>query len=399
MNKYLPKILAALVPLLAFSCSSGNKTELAEGFYAISLPTQDKEKTIHLSRVADSIAYIPLETTDSCKIENIWKVVPTKDYLVIMDRKTQEHVYLFTREGKFVREISSKGTAENQYAFLNDVTADPETNTIYILDGARRVILEFSPQDSLLSKTPTLFYVENFQLTGGKTFALNTNYNKSKYLPGATPALILMNLSEGVIGRYMVRPQELDPTYLIGLRSNFSPTKDGATFIAPLCDTIFLAGEKEARPLYLADFGNDNEAENQKQVESLLKEKPAVYSLEEQYRQMDKVFMTGFYAFDDVAMITYSKLSRNYVAFFYPESGKVIDACTLEPRITIPVGNDMDGLTVFSPLGSEGNRMYCYTTLGLSDNTTALSPEAEKAKAAYKPGDNPVLSVVTLKAK
>ena len=252
MNKYLPKILAALVPLLAFSCSSGNKTELAEGFYAISLPTQDKEKTIHLSRVADSIAYIPLETTDSCKIENIWKVVPTKDYLVIMDRKTQEHVYLFTREGKFVREISSKGTAENQYAFLNDVTADPETNTIYILDGARRVILEFSPQDSLLSKTPTLFYVENFQLTGGKTFALNTNYNKSKYLPGSTPALILMNLSEGVIGRYMVRPQELDPTYLIGLRSNFSPTKDGATFIAPLCDTIFLAGEKEARPLYLA---------------------------------------------------------------------------------------------------------------------------------------------------
>ena len=60
MNKYLPKILAALVPLLALSCSSGNKTELAEGFYAISLPTQDKEKTINLSRVADSIAYIPL---------------------------------------------------------------------------------------------------------------------------------------------------------------------------------------------------------------------------------------------------------------------------------------------------------------------------------------------------
>ncbi len=399
MNKYLPKIIAALVPLLALSCSSGNKTEIAEGFYAISLPTQDKEKTIRLSHVADSIAYIPLETNDSCKIENIWKVVPTKDYLVIMDRKTQEHVYLFTREGKFVREISAKGTAENQYAFLNDVTADPQTNTIYILDGARRMILEFSPQDSLLSKTPILFYAENFQFTGGKTFALNTNYNKSKYLPGATPTLILMNLTDGVVGRYMVRPQELDPTYLIGLRTNFSRTKDGATFIAPLCDTVFLAGEKEARPLYLADFGNNNEAENQKQIEGLLKEKPAVYSLEEQYRQMDKVFMTGFYAFDEVAMITYSKLSRNYVAFFYPESGKVIDACTLEPRITIPVANDMDGLTVFSPLGGEGNRMFCYTTLGLSDNVTALSPEAEKAKAAYKPGDNPVLSVVTLKVK
>ena len=354
-----------------------------------------------MSRVAESISYIPLETTENCKIENIWKIVPMNDYLVIMDRKSWEHVFLFTKEGKFVREISSKGTEEGQYAILGDVTADPAANRIFILDAARKMIMEFNPEGTFLSKTPTLFYVENFQYIADSTLALNPNYNNSKYFGGDTPNLILMNLQHGVTGRYVVRPKALDPSYMIGIRSNFSRTKDGVTFIAPLCDTVFLATKDEVKPLYLADFGNENEKLNEKYIEDVLKSKPAIYSLNKLYESLDKVFMTGFYAYDDVALVTYSKQTRNYSAFFYPESGKVIAGCSLQPNVVIPVANDMDGITVFNPLGGEGNSMYCYTTLGLVENVneTMLSAEAKKIKDAFKPGDNPVLAAVKLKSK
>lgn len=384
---------------LLSACSQGGKRELSEGFYAVDLPTEVKDKNIHMSRVAQSIDYIPLETTEQCRIENIWKVVPTKDYLVVMDKKSWEHVYLFTREGKFVREIGSKGTQENQYATLGDVTADPEKNRIFILDGTRKTILEFSPEDSLLNKTPTLFYVENFQFIAGNTLALNPNYNKSKFFGGDTPNLLLMDLESGVTDRAVIRPAALEPSHMIGLRSNFSKIPQGATFIAPLCDTVFLATQTQIRPLYLMDFGNDNEAKNRAHIQDILRDKPAVYSLDKLYEGLDKVFMTGFYAFQDLAMISYQKQTRRYVAFFYPESGKTIVGSSAQPRVAIPVGNDMDGLTVFNPLGSEANRMYCYTTLGLSDNPTALSPEAQAVKDAYKKGDNPVLAVVTLKTE
>ncbi len=389
-----------LVPAF-FACSPGGKKEISDGFFAIDLPTGNKESNINMSRVVESISYIPLETTDSCKIENIWKIVPMSDYLIIMDKKSWEHVYLFTKDGKFVREISSKGANESQYAILGDVTADPATNRIFILDAARKMILEFDPEGAFLSKTPTLFYVENFQYIADSTLALNPNYNNSKYYGGDTPNLILMNLQHGVTGRYVVRPKALDPSYMIGIRSNFSRIKDGVTFIAPLCDTVFLATKDAVKPLYLADFGNNNESLNKKYIEDVLKDKPAVYSLDKLYEGLDKVFMTGFYAYDDVALVTYSKQNRNYSAFFYPESGKVIAGCSLQPKVIIPVANDIDGITVFSPLGGEGNSMYCYTTLGMVENVneTLLSAEAKKIKDAFKPGDNPVLSVVKLKSK
>lgn len=395
--------IAALLTLAAVAflsaCTQGGKRELSEGFYALDLPADGKDKNILMSRVAQSVDYIALETTEQCRIENIWKVVPTRDYLVVMDKKSWEHVYLFTREGKFVREIGSKGTREDQYATLGDVTADPENNRVFILDGVRKTILEFSPEDTLLSKTPTLFYVENFQFISGNTLALNPNYNKSKFFGGDTPNLLLMDLENGVTDRGVIRPAALEPSHMIGLRSNFSKIPQGATFVAPLCDTIFLATRTQIRPLYLADFGNDNETKNRQHIRDILENKPAVYSLDKLYEEMDKVFLTGFYAFQDVAMISYRKQTHRYVAFYYPESGKTIVGSSAQPRVAIPVGNDMDGLTVFNPLGGEANRMYCYTTLGLSDNPTALSPEAQAVKDAYKKGDNPVLAVVTLKTE
>ena len=396
----LTTVCALLLAPVFFSCSGGKK-ELSEGFFAIELPTGNKEKNINMSRVAESISYIPLETTEDCRIESIQKIVPMKDYLIIMDIKSWEHVYLFTKEGKFVREISSKGTDENQYAILGDVTADPENNRIFILDAARRMILEFDSEGTFLSKTPTLFYVANFQYIADSTLALNPNYNNSKYFGGDTPNLILMNLQDGVTGRYVVRPKALDPSYMLGVRSNFSRTKDGVTFIAPLCDTVFLATKSGVRPLYLADFGNNNEALNKKYIEDVLKSKPAIYSLDKLYESLDNVFMSGFYAYDDVVLATYSKQGRNYSAFFYPESGKLITGCSLQPNVTIPVANDMDGITVFSPLGSQGNSMYCYTTLGLVEggNDTMLPDEAKKIKDSLKPGDNLVLAVVNLKNK
>ena len=401
MKKIVLTLICAILLTPAFFSCSGGKKEISEGFFAIKLPTDNKEKNINMSRIADSISYIPLETTEDCKIENIWKVVPMNDYLIVLDRKSWEHVYLFTKEGKFVREISTKGTDEGQYAILGDVTVDLMANRIFILDAARKMILEFDPEGTFLSKTPTLFYVENFQYIADSTLALNPNYNNSKYFGGDTPNLILMNLRDGVTGRYVVRPKTLDPSYMLGIRSNFSRTKNGATFITPLCDTVFFATKNGVKPLYLADFGNDNEALNKKYIEDVLKNKPALYSLNKLYENLDKVFMTGFYAYDDVAMVTYSKQNRNYSALFYPESGKVIAGCSLQPGVFIPVANDMDGITVFSPLGSQGNSMYCITTLGLvkDANETMLPAEAKKIKDAFKPGDNPVLAVVKLKNK
>ena len=153
--------------------------------------------------------------------------------------------------------------------------------------------------------------------------------------------------------------------------------------------------------MYLADFGNENEALNKKYIEDVLKNKPAIYSLDKLYESLDKVFMTGFYAYDNVAVITYSKQSRNYSAFFYPENGKVIVGCSMQPGVTIPVANDIDGITILNPLGGQENSMYCYTTLGLVENVNdaMLSAEAKKIKDAFKPGDNPVLAVVHLKSK
>jgi len=105
--------------ILFFSCS--NPQAQNDDLFVVDL-MQDLtiESTLKLSDIAKDIDYVKLENGVGFFIQRADKYSITDDYILIYDR-TQDLILLFSREGKFLRKISSKGNGPGEYNRPNDV--------------------------------------------------------------------------------------------------------------------------------------------------------------------------------------------------------------------------------------------------------------------------------------
>ena len=70
-------------------------------------------RDIKLSDIADEVQYIPLETNSECILSKGYTIVPTKDYFFIADG--EKPLFVFDREGKFVRKIGKVGKGPGEF--------------------------------------------------------------------------------------------------------------------------------------------------------------------------------------------------------------------------------------------------------------------------------------------
>lgn len=102
-----------------------------------------EERDIHLSDIAESITYIPLETVDNYLIgEKGVHIKPAGDYIFINEHG--KPVGVFDRSGKFIRTIGKIGQGPGEYIFDYMFWPDNSAKSIYVWDAAKGQILEFS---------------------------------------------------------------------------------------------------------------------------------------------------------------------------------------------------------------------------------------------------------------
>ncbi|MDR1371084.1 MAG: 6-bladed beta-propeller, partial [Dysgonamonadaceae bacterium] len=91
----------------------------------------DTEQQMFLSEIADSIEYIELKTPDDVIITRIWDIKQIDDYLIIHSRWD---VYLFHRNGQFIRQIGSHGQGPGEYIVPGTIEIDRKKKEIVIAD-------------------------------------------------------------------------------------------------------------------------------------------------------------------------------------------------------------------------------------------------------------------------
>ena len=93
------------------------------------------------STLYKSVKLIPLETNKSCLIGSIRQMQVIDNYILIMDPPNS--LYVFDREGRFIRKIGSVGQGPGEYISIADFTIDRENKTVYIQDGRLARILKY----------------------------------------------------------------------------------------------------------------------------------------------------------------------------------------------------------------------------------------------------------------
>ena len=123
---------------LLLSCNTKQK----DGLFTISVESAGKS-TIPLSEISENIEEIELELTDNSLIFRIEKVSYTEEYIVIQGGGGT-HIWLFNRNGKFIRRIGSVGQGPGEYIRIKDFTIDTKNKQIIVAcSGGKYICYDF----------------------------------------------------------------------------------------------------------------------------------------------------------------------------------------------------------------------------------------------------------------
>lgn len=114
-----------LVITLFSSCSTKQKHDS----HSTTLKVDLTEQNVSLNELFSHIEVIPLETQDSCLIIEIEKVMLHQDLFYIFDQR-KPAIYVFTKNGTFIKEIAGKGEGPGEFQAVTDMILDDARQNI-----------------------------------------------------------------------------------------------------------------------------------------------------------------------------------------------------------------------------------------------------------------------------
>ena len=102
--------------------SSSNMSYAEDGVTVIPMNTRPGD-VLNLSDFAESIELIPLETRDDCLIGWIPEIIATKNHYILISGvgvTDFQHLYVYDKQGKFIRQISSRGQGGEEFLEIRD---------------------------------------------------------------------------------------------------------------------------------------------------------------------------------------------------------------------------------------------------------------------------------------
>lgn len=170
----MKKILLLLF-LLNLSCGSSDKKISSERIIEL---TSDVENypSFYESDYNMSFRIIPLELTDKSAITNIATLVKNDKYIYILDISMASRIFIFTAEGKFIKELE-QGRAANELMGPTFFTIDRKSNNLEVLD--RQTIMKtYSETGEFLNMIDLKLSHNEFARVGNKYILYNGNVGK-----------------------------------------------------------------------------------------------------------------------------------------------------------------------------------------------------------------------------
>jgi hypothetical protein len=138
MSRPVIFLLSALS--LFTSCRPEKKTDL---FTIDILEGLKTEKEFRLSEIVEGVDYVKLETTSAC-LFSYAQIMVGKKHILVVQSYNPTQIFLFNRDGSFVRKIGAEGKGPQEYTSISNVAADPEESYILVNDYQKNLILKYS---------------------------------------------------------------------------------------------------------------------------------------------------------------------------------------------------------------------------------------------------------------
>lgn len=388
-------LFTTIIVVLSTNCSNNRNTDTVNKertndeivTKVIKLPGFG-EDTLKASYFADTVIYIPLETTKESLVGNINQIWMNDSAFLL--NCPRQGLLMFKKNGKFVRKIGKQGRGPGEYGdiFRFDVIRD----TIYISSSGRRGFLRFLFDGTFcdeikLDYQPIYFTINSDQKMvcyireEGKIIVYNNNFKSSDTI------VVEYDVTEG---RYVW--VYMDPGYMTYLQK----TPSGLLFNDYLSDTIWNLSNFKKEPAFIVDM--ENKLPEDKQIEFCRGDIEGWSTTAKSYQS---VHLLPFPLVMLILQKHYNENKYNAIYLYNPKTGEsrkfntyfIYDDIVSRQRLRIYYSNSTEYLVTY--LSSQNKLEDLKSNIEKTSETP--SPIWLEQMKNVKEDDNPILAIIKFK--
>ncbi|MDY5239585.1 6-bladed beta-propeller [Bacteroides helcogenes] len=360
-------------------------------YMTVQLPLANKENKLNLSEVADSINYVILETNADCLIGTVDKILVTDNgNFLIVDKEISSSVYLYDKDGRFLRKIGEAGMGKGEYTVIEDVVC--YHNWIYIWDSSAKKVLKFAENGAFLDSCPFEYSAYSICCLGEDKLAFCCDYtpNRSLYSNHQYPSLIFLDMKKNKVKSALFFDSDISCRAYLSTLNNLCNNH----LYLPLNDTIYnitSSGIGKKMVLQYAEHyvKNRNAYIDRSKSERLSADDASKSFVEDMFPHL-----ITYFACDEVNVLFMRMNKFLYYGFYYPKSG-VYKECS--SKNGFPIVNDIDSIAVFSPRYSKGNIIYGTAEPSQLIERKSSNPSLSQSIKELAEDSNPVVVKIFMK--
>jgi hypothetical protein len=142
----MKRTILIIISICAF-ISCGNRQDNVhetKSLYTVDVDKLKHSDTVYTSSFFKNVRTIILEDHDDALIGDIHGIQVFDNYILIYDFFIAKKLFVFDKNGKFLRQIGRVGRGPGEYIQVLDFCIDPERREIYLLDSGARKALKYN---------------------------------------------------------------------------------------------------------------------------------------------------------------------------------------------------------------------------------------------------------------
>ena len=228
--------------------------------YSIEVDKALNQKEIFLSKVFNQVKTIILETNKDALIGSISSMQIYKDSIFILDRNGSKGLFLFNKEGRFLKRYGNIGRGPGEYSEPSDFTLNIKNKIVYILDS--------QTQNILMYNLTTGDFIRNIHMADSKYKSFNIQcadnciFTDAYYYAKQESAFLLqeINTATGERTKKWLPTKLYNKSFSMPTFANenvfFDRTQKSPKFTQYFMDTIISIGSNEIMPFLAINSPN-----------------------------------------------------------------------------------------------------------------------------------------------